>query len=129
MSDNKQLAKNTIVLYVRTIVVLIISLLLSRFLLQYLGVEDYGIYNVVGGIIILFTFISNTLTQACQRFISFEIGKGNEESIQKVFSSSLSILLVTTFVIVLLLETLGVWFLNSKLNIPDDRVEAANILY
>lgn len=129
MSDNKRLAKNTIVLYVRTIVVLIISLLLSRFLLQFLGVEDYGIYNVVGGIIILFTFISNTLTQACQRFISFEIGKGNEESIQKVFSSSLSILLVTTFVIVLLLETIGVWFLNSKLNIPDDRVEAANILY
>lgn len=127
--DNKRLAKNTLFLYFRTAVVMLISLYISRIVLDVLGVEDYGIYNVVGSIVVLFSFLNNAMTQASQRFITFELGKKNKDQIQKVFSMCFNTQIIIVIVIFLLAETLGLWFLNTKLNILPERMSAANLVY
>lgn len=127
--DNKRLAKNTLFLYFRTAVVMLLSLYMSRVVLDVLGVENYGIYNVVGSIVILFSFFNNAMTQASQRFITFELGKKEKAQLQKVFSMCINTQILIVIVIVLLAETIGLWFLNFKLNIPPDRMEAANWAY
>lgn len=127
--DNKRLAKNTLFLYFRTAVVMLVSLYIARVVLDVLGVEDYGIYNVVGSIVVLFSFLNNAMTQASQRFITFELGKKEKAQLQKVFSMCINTQVLIVIVIVILAETIGLWFLNSKLNIPTDRMEAANWVY
>ncbi|MDD4781943.1 MAG: lipopolysaccharide biosynthesis protein [Tissierellia bacterium] len=127
--DNKRLAKNTLFLYFRTAVVMLISLYISRVVLDVLGVEDYGVYNVVGSIVVLFSFLNSAMTQASQRFITFEKGKKENAQIQKVFSMSLNTQSIIVIAIILLAETLGLWFLNNRLNLPSGRLIAANWVY
>lgn len=127
--NNKRLAKNTMVLYMRTIFVLVISLYTSRKTLEILGIDDYGIYNVVGGFVGLFAIISQTLVASSQRFLTFELGKGKNGHSMEVFSTALTIHIVLAIVLLLVFETFGLWFLNNNLNISQDRMFATNIIY
>ena len=128
-SNSKKIAKNTLVLYVRMLFLMAISLYTSRVVLDALGVDDYGIYNVVGGVVAMFTMISGSLSAAISRFITYELGKGSLDSLKVVFSSSVFIQLLLSFAFIIIAETLGLWFLNVKLNIPPDRMYAANWVY
>lgn len=125
-SNNKRIAKNTLMLYLRTIFVMVISLYTSRIVLQALGIDNYGIYNVVGGVVGMFSVISGALSNSISRFITFELGKGDKEKLTKIFSTSINIQLAISLLVILLGETLGSWFLNYKMNIPAARLYAAN---
>ena len=125
-TNNKRIARNTLLLYVRMLFIMAVSLYTSRVVLAVLGEVDYGVYNVVGGIVVMFTMISAPLTTAVTRFLNFELGRGHIDKLQKVFSTSMNIQLIISAVIVVLAETVGVWFLNAKMNIPADRMWAAN---
>ena len=113
-------------LYVRMIFTMVVSLFTSRVVLQTLGVEDYGIYNVVGGVVAMFSLFSSSLSAAISRFITYELGKRDIRKLSDVFSTSLNILIVLSVVLVIVIEIVGVWFLNAKMNIPAERVVAAN---
>ncbi len=130
MSDlsncNKRIAKNTILLYIRTIFTMLISLYTSRVILDILGVENYGIYNVVGGVVAMFSIISGSLSSAISRFITFELGKGDKEKLYTVFCTSVNIQICISAVVLLLGCTIGFYFLNNYINIPDGRMGAAN---
>ena len=108
---------------------MLVSLFTSRVILQTLGVEDYGVYNVVGGVITMFTFLNSAMSSATSRYITFEIGKGNMEQLKKVFSTALQIHAAIALLIVILGETVGLWFLMNELVIPDGRMEAAMWVY
>jgi O-antigen/teichoic acid export membrane protein len=127
--NSKRIAKNTLLLYLRLFVVVIVSLYTSRIVLNILGVVDYGIYNVVGGIVLMLAFLNNSMAAGIQRFLSFELGRGNEENLKHVFRTALSIQLVLAGLIIVLSETVGLWFLNNKMTIPADRLVAANWVY
>ncbi|MFV0507372.1 MAG: MATE family efflux transporter [Bacteroidales bacterium] len=128
-SNNKRIAKNTLLLYVRTILTLLVSLYTSRVVLEVLGVVDFGIYNVVGGFVTMFTFLNGAMSAATQRFLSFEIGKGNQNQLRNVFGMSVNIHLVIAAIIFILAETVGLWFVVNKLVIPSGRFEAAMWVY
>ena len=128
-SNNKRIAKNTLLLYVRMLFGMLVSLYTSRVILQTLGVEDYGVYNVVGGVISMFTFLNGAMSSATSRYITFEIGKGNMEQLKKVFSTSFQIHAIIALLIVILGETVGLWFLMNELVIPDGRMDAAMWVY
>lgn len=128
-SNNKRIAKNTLLLYGRMLVMMVISLYTSRVILNALGVEDYGIYNVVGGVVALFSVLSKSLSAAISRFITFELGKGNPERLRKVFCTSVNVQLLLILIITILLETVGLWFLNYKMVIPEERMAAANWVF
>lgn len=128
-ANNKRIAKNTLLLYVRMLFGMLVSLFTSRVILQTLGVEDYGVYNVVGGVITMFTFLNSAMSSATSRYITFEIGKGNMEQLKKVFSTALQIHAAIALLIVTLGETVGLWFLMNELVIPDGRMEAAMWVY
>ena len=125
-SNNKRIAKNTLFLYLRTLIILVVSLYTSRIVLNALGVEDYGIYNVVGGVVAMFNVISGALSSAISRFITFELGKGISEKLKTVFSTSVNIQVFFAIIILIIGEIVGVWFLNYKMNIPTERMVAAN---
>lgn len=124
-ANNKRIAKNTIVLYIRTMFVMLISLYTSRVILEVLGVEDYGIYQVVGGVVAMFSVISSSLSNAISRFLTFEIGHGDGERLKKIFSTSITIQLVIAAIIFLLSEIAGIWFIEAKMQIPLERLDAA----
>ena len=124
--NNKRIAKNTLLLYFRMLFLMAVSLYTSRVILNALGVEDYGIYNVVGGVVAMFSMISGTLSAAISRFITFELGKKDKDRLKVVFSSSVTIQLGLAFLIILFAEPIGIWFLNYKMVIPIERLEAAN---
>ena len=124
--NNKRIAKNTLLLYIRMLFTMGVSLFTSRVILQALGVEDYGIYNAVGGFVAMFAVISNSLSAAISRFITFELGKGETSRIKEVFSTSVIIQLGLALIVCLLLESVGVWFLNTQMTIPTERLFAAN---
>ena len=124
-SNNKRIAKNTLFLYFRTLIVMAVNLYTGRVILSALGVEDYGVYNVLGGAIAMFGIISGALSSAISRFITFELGRNDFEKLQRVFSTSVNIQIIISFVILLLVETAGLWFLYNKLNIPEARINAA----
>lgn len=128
-ANNKRIAKNTLLLYVRMLFGMLVSLYTSRVILQTLGVEDYGVYNVVGGVITMFTFLNSAMSSATSRYITFEIGKGNMEQLKKVFSTALQIHAAIALLIVILGETVGLWFLMNELVIPEGRMEAAMWVY
>lgn len=127
--NNKRIAKNTFFLYCRQFITMGVSLYTVRVILDVLGAEDYGIYNVIGGIVSLFSFLSGTMASATQRFLSFEMGKQDNGSLAKVFSVSMYIYLLLVGIILLLSETIGLWFVNSQLTIPTERLTAANFVY
>ena len=126
-ADNKRIAKNTFLLYLRMLFNMVVSLYTSRIILKILGVDDFGIYNVVGGIIVMFTFLNSAMAASTQRFLSFELGK--RENIHKVFSSSVLIHRIIALIVLLSGETIGLWFVNTQLNIPSLRMDAANVVY
>lgn len=127
--NSQILAKNTLFLYIRMLLTMLVTLYTSRVILRYLGVDDYGIYNAVGGIVAMFGVISASLSTAISRSLTFELGKENSERLKKMFSCSIMIQLFIIAVIVLLAETVGLWFLNAKMVIPEDRQVAANWVY
>ena len=124
-ANNKRIAKNTLLLYVRTLFVMVVSLYTSRVVLNTLGVSDYGIYNVVGGVVAMFGFINSSMSSATQRYITFALGKGDRENLHKVFSTALQIHVLISVLIVILGETVGLWFMYEKMQIPADRMNAA----
>ena len=125
-NNNKRIAKNTLLLYFRMLFMMVVSLYTSRVILNALGVEDFGIYNVVGGVVAMFSVISGSLSAAISRFITYELGKGDQSKLNKIFSASVTIQLLLSLIIVVLIESVGVWFLNAKMTIPLDRMVAAN---
>lgn len=128
-ANNKRIAKNTLLLYVRMIFIMGVSLFTSRVVLQALGVEDFGIYNVVGGFVLMFAIMSNSLSAAISRFITYELGKENHSRIRDVFSISVIIQLVIALIVLLLSEIMGLWFINTQMSIPPDRIYAANWVF
>lgn len=124
-TGNKKIAKNTLMLYIRMFFTMAVTLYTSRVVLSTLGVSDYGIYNVVGGMVAMFTFINSSMVNATQRFITFELGQGNKDRLHTVFCTSLNIHAIISIIIVLLVETVGLWFLYNKMQIPDGRINAA----
>lgn len=129
MIDNRRIAKNTIALYVRMAIAMLVSLFTSRVLLQSLGVEDYGTYGVVGGVVVAFAFVNSTLVGSIQRFLTFEIGKGSNERVTQVFSNGFHVQVIFAGIVVLLAETIGLYYLNNVMNVPQGRLYAANWVY
>ena len=128
-ANNKRIAKNTLLLYVRTLITMVISLYTSRVVLNALGVTDFGIYNVVGGVVAMFGFLNASMSVATQRFLNFELGRGNTHQLIKVFVTSVNIHLIISALVLFLGETIGLWFLLNKMTIPSDRLIAAMWVY
>lgn len=129
VSNNKRIAKNTILLYFRQIVCMIVGLYTMRVVLDVLGTENYGIYNIVGSIIILFSFLNNGLSNATKRYITSEIAVGTDESRQDVFNVAVIAHMIIAAIILVVAETIGLWAVNYFLNIPQERMLAANVVY
>lgn len=128
-SNNKRIAKNTIMLYVRMLFSIVVSLYTSRVVLQTLGVEDYGIYGVVGGVVAMFSFLNAAMSGATSRFLTFEMGKGDNTRLRDTFSSAMIVHVGIALIISILALTVGLWFLSNKLVIPDGRMTAAYWVY
>lgn len=124
--SSKRISKNTMLLYVRMLLLMAVTLYTSRVVLNALGVDDFGIYNVVGGVVTMFSILSASLSTAISRFITYELGKGNIEKLKNIFSTAVTIQIILATIIILIAETIGLWFLNIKMNIPIERIEAAN---
>lgn len=123
---SKRIAKNTIMLYLRMIFLMVISLYTSRVILNVLGVSDYGVYNVVGGIVTMFTILTSALNGTISRFLTFDLGFGDIKKLNITFCTSVNVQIILAIIIVILAEVAGVWFLNEKANIPEGRMNAAN---
>lgn len=128
-TNNKTIAKNTIMLYTRMLLTMSIGLFTSRAILQILGVTDYGIYQAVGGVVGFMSFINGALATGTSRFLTFELGKGNNTRLKNTFSTTLTIHIALAVLIVIVAETVGLWFVNNKLVIPEDRFDAAVICF
>ena len=124
-SDNKRIAKNTVMLYFRMLLTMLVSLYTSRIILNTLGIEDFGIYTVVGGVVAMFSVLNSSMGAATSRFLIFELGKKDYQQLKKVFNASLSSHIGIALVVLLLAETIGLWFLTNKLVIPEERMSAA----
>ena len=127
--ENKRIVKNATMLYVRMFFTMLVALYTSRIILQRLGVLDYGIYNLVSTVVMIFLFLNNMLSEATQRFIIYEIGGGNKEKVNKYFINSVNLHLIISIIILLLCETVGIWLFYNKLDIPLDRRDAAMWAY
>ena len=128
-SNNKRIAKNTVMLYIRMLLSIVVSLYTSRVVLEVLGIEDYGIYGVVGGVVAMFSFLNASMAGATSRFLTFEMGRGDKQRLQDTFSSAMIIHMGIALVVLILAETVGLWFLCNKLVIPEGRMEAAHWVY
>ena len=126
---NKRIAKNTLFLYIRLVFVLIISLYTSRVILHNLGVVDYGIYNVVAGFVSMFALLNTSLSNSTQRFYNFEKGKNGTEGMQKVFISAQYIQIIIAILILILAETIGLWYVSNKMVYPAERTFAVHVVY
>ena len=126
---NKRIFKNTLYLYVRSFLMVIIGLFSSRVILQALGIDDYGLYGAIGSVVSMFVIINGVLTAGSSRFLTFELGKGNAERLVKTFSASFTLHLGLALILFIGLETIGLWFLNVKMIIPEGRLFAANVVY
>lgn len=128
-NNNARIAKNTILLYFRMILLMAVSLYTSRVVLSTLGIEDYGIYNVVGGFIGMLAFLNGAMCSSTQRFITVELGRGNEESLQRVFSTCVITHGIIAALVFVIAETVGLWFVMEKMVIPEERMTAAMVVY
>ena len=127
--SNKTIAKNTVFLYVRMLIIMVVTLYTSRVILQALGIDDYGLYQAVGGVVGFLAFISNALAGATSRFITFALGKGDSEELKNTFATTLTSHLIIGLFIVLIAETIGLWYVYNKMVIPEERFTAALIVY
>ena len=128
-SNNKRIAKNTIFLYIRMIIVMVVSLFTVRVVLNALGTEDYGINNVVGGIVTMFAFLTSTMVSASMRFFAYSLGQKDEQKLSDYFTTSFWCYVILIAFIVVLAETLGLWFVKTQLTIPANRMDAALWVY
>lgn len=129
MSNTSRIAKNTIALYFRQILIMLVSLYTSRVVLASLGVVDYGIYSAIGGFVAMFSIMSGSMAVAVSRFITIEIGYGDKNKMQLIFSTSVIIQFFMAVSVVVIAEVVGVWFLNAKMVIPAQRVSVANFVF
>lgn len=129
LEKNKQIAKNTMFMYFRMLLILGISLYTSRIVLNVLGIEDFGIYNLVNGIIISFSFINNSLVSSAQRYMSYALGENNKEKFNSIFSTCIILFTIVGIFFCLILEPIGIWLINNKLSIPENRLYAANVIF
>lgn len=127
--SNKTIAKNTVFLYVRMLIIMVVTLYTSRVILQALGIDDYGLYQAVGGVVGFLAFISNALAGATSRFITFALGKGDSEELKNTFATTLTSHLIIGLFIVLIAETIGLWYVYNNMVIPEERFAAAIIVY
>ena len=124
--NNKRIAKNTLLLYFRMLLMMFVTLFTSRVVLDKLGVTDYGIYNVVGGVVAMLGFLNSSMSNAVQRYLSFEIGKNDEAGVNRIFNVSLFAHVGIAVFVFVVMEIVGVWYLNTHMNIPAERMDAAN---
>lgn len=124
--NNKRIAKNTLLLYLRQLFTMAVGLYTSRVILDSLGIEDYGIYNVVAGVVAMFSLFTGALSNAISRFLTFALGKGDKERLSEIFSTSVTIQSTLAAIVIVIAEIVGIWFLNTQMNIPYNRLYAAN---
>lgn len=127
--SNKKIAKNTIFLYFRSMLMMAIGLFSSRIILKALGIDDYGLYGAIGSIVAMFTIINGVLAAGTGRFLTFELGKGDKERLRKTFGAAFAMHAALAIILFILLESAGLWFLNNKMNIPEGREFAANVVF
>lgn|SRR5574344_144719 len=127
--NNKRIAKNTLLLYVRMFFIMAITLFTSRVVLSTLGVQNYGIYNVVGGVVAMLVVLNSSMAVSTQRYLTYEIGKKNTVRLKQIFSMCFSIYILISLILVVVCETVGLWFVNTQLVIPTSRMYAANWVY
>ena len=127
--NNKRIAKNTAYLYIRMLILMVVNLYTSRIVLKSLGIEDYGVYNAVGGFISMFSMVSAALSTAISRYITFTLGEKKTEKLKNIFSTGVIIQIFLSIILVLLSETVGLWFLSNKMTIPCGREIAAHFVY
>ena len=128
-ANNKRIAKNTIFLYLRMFIVLILTLYISRVVLEVLGVVDYGVYNVVGGFVAMFAFLNTSMSNGVQRFYNYDIGESGGKNISQIYTTALYIQIILAIIIFVLAEALGIWYINNVMVIPADRIVAANWVF
>ena len=126
---NSRIARNTVLLYFRMFITVLVGLYTSRVILAVLGVSDYGVYTVVGGVVSMMAFLNSAMVAASQRFLSYELGKGNLSELKNVFSTSFYIHLSIAILVLIMAELIGVWFVNTQLNLPLDRMVASNWVF
>ena len=126
VADSRRVAKNTVILYCRMFFLMFISLFTSRVVLNTLGVTNFGVYNVVGGLVSMFSILSTSITNSISRFLTYEIGRGTTDRLNRVFCTSVNVMFLLCIVVVLAIEVIGIWFLNHKMDIPSDRMSAAH---
>ena len=127
--NSQRIFKNTIFMFIRMIIVLLISLYTARVVLQVLGFEDFGIYNVVGSIVIFFGFFNSALTNATSRYLTFELGVGDNEKLKQVYSMGINCHVILAIILFLIMEIIGVWFINNHIEIPSNRMYATNWVF
>lgn len=125
VSDNKRIAKNTLMLYSRMLLTMAVGLYAARIVLQTLGASDYGLYNVVGGIVTMFTFLNGTLATGTQRFLTFALGEDDPQKLRDVFSTASYLHVLFAVIILIISEIVGLWLLYNQMQIPDGRMDAA----
>lgn len=128
-AKSKKIIINTLMLYIRMGLTMLVAMYTSRIVINALGIEDYGIYSVVGGIVGMFMFINTTMAAATQRFITIEIGRNDTNRLSKIYSTSINVHIIISLIIFILAETIGLWWVNYKLVINPTRIFAANIVY
>lgn len=129
ISNNKRIAKNTIFLYIRMLLIMVVTLYTSRVVLATLGIEDFGIFNAVGGIVSMLGFLNSSMANAVQRFLSFEMGKQNTDRVCTIFNVSFQAHIAIALFVFIIMEVGGLWFLNHKMNIPSERLFAAQWVF
>ncbi len=127
--SNKRIVQNTLFMYLRMLITMVVTLYTSRVVLNTLGADDFGIYNLVGGIVMFFAALNTAMTNATQRFLNYELGRGDLEQLKKTFNISMTAHISLALMLLLLAETVGLWFVNTQLRIPADRMTAANWVY
>ena len=128
-NNNKRILHNTLLLYVRMLFIMVVSLYTSRVILNCLGVEDYGIYNVVGGVVAMMGMLNSAMSSSTTRYLTYELGRGDTVKLSQTFSMCLQIYILVSILFVIVAETIGLWFLNTQLVIPYNRIAAANWVY
>lgn len=129
LTTNKRIARNTLLLYIRMFIMMGVSLYTSRVVLQKLGLDDFGLYNIVGGVVVMFSVFNSSLAGSTQRFLNYEMGRDDVSSVNKVFQCSIMLHVILCVILIILAETIGWWYINTYLNVPSDRYDAARIVY
>ena len=124
--NNRRIAKNTLLLYMRQLLVMVITLYTSRVVLNVLGETDYGVYNVVGGVVTMFSFLTSTLASASQRYLSYDLASADSQKLKETFGLIMFTYIVMAMASILMIEMVAVWFVNEKMTIPEERLYAAN---